>query len=104
MSADRLTLKATEVSWRNKNCWKRLAWMKALAWTHFDCSTVTLRPWLLRKHVHTCNRFVCMYIDSTTKNTLVVCIIKPIKLTSRKCTAFKMEDRFLALSILATST
>ena len=55
ISAVRFILKMAATSPpRNTNCWKRLACTKALACTHFACSTVTFSPVPLMKHVATC--------------------------------------------------
>ena len=55
MRAVRLSLNTAGASGRNVNCWKSVDWMKALACTHFACSTVTFRPLLLTKQVAICS-------------------------------------------------
>ena len=55
MRAVRLILNTAGASGRNVNCWKSVDWMKALACTHFACSTVTFRPLLLTKQVAICS-------------------------------------------------
>ena len=71
MSVLRLSLKATGEWWVKENCWKMADSMKALAWTHLACSTVTFRPLLLMKQVAVCNAIdtCCSIIAYVVYNT-----------------------------------
>ena len=51
------------------NCWKRLAWTKALACMHLDNSTVTFMPLLLMKHVAAWCRYNTLCAEA--KNTSI---------------------------------
>ena len=69
IKAVRLILKTAGESCWKVNCWKRLAWTKALACMHLDNSTVTFMPLLLMKHVAAWCRYNTLCAEA--KNTSI---------------------------------